>query len=109
MTDQTTTDAIAFARANERLRQEGETFEELKRQSRQWFMLKLAVGVTSIVALVAILGLCGYVILTPTSFPPSTYWVATVGLLGDILGISTLVWKVILAPEAKAALSPVTE
>lgn len=108
MTHQSTADAVEFARANERLRQEAETFEELKHQSRQWFRLKLAVGITSIAALVAVLVLCGYVILTPDKFPPGVYWIAVVGLLGDILAVSTLVWKVILAPEGKATLAPVT-
>ncbi|MAU99136.1 MAG: hypothetical protein CMP81_25185 [Fulvimarina sp.] len=90
------------------MRQESETFEERRHQSRGWFRLKLAVGITSIIVLMTVLFLCAYVILTPSKFPPGVYWVSVVGLLGDLLGISTLAWKVILAPDSGHTLGPTT-
>jgi hypothetical protein len=101
-------DPIELARAEEQLRQERETFEHQKVQSARWFLLRLSVGYTSVVALVSALSLCLYILLRSDIFPDKVVIAAGAGLFGDILGLVATVWKVVFNPGTVAALRPVT-
>jgi hypothetical protein len=107
MSDQTM-DAIALARAEEQLRQERETFDENRRQGRRWFVLRLIVGYTSVLALISIMATCLYVLMNNASFPSSVVVTASATLFGDVLGLVITIWKVVINPGAAPTLTPVT-
>ena len=56
----------------ERLRQERELFDQRKSQDRKTFVLRLAMGWTAVVLLLAICALCGYVVLHNEDFASGT-------------------------------------
>jgi hypothetical protein len=99
---------IDFARAEEQLKQERETFQLYKAQSARWFLLRLSVGYTSVLALVVILGVCTYILMNATIFPVSVTTAAGAALFGDVVGVVATIWKVVLSPGTVASLTPVT-
>jgi len=101
-------DPVEFARAEEQLRQERETFEQQKAQAARWFVLRLSVGYTSVAALVIVLGVCVYVLMRTDVFPTNVVTAAGVTLFGDVVGLVATIWKVVLSPGTVASLSPVT-
>ena len=101
-------DAFMLARAEEQLRQERETFDQQRRQDRQWFNLRLAVGYSSIVLLGGIVSACILIIAHDPMFPPAVVLSATGVLFGDVLGLLVTVWKVVLNPGRPTRLAPVT-
>jgi len=101
--------AITFARAEEQLRQEREAFDQLKSKDIMWFYLRLVVGSTSIVLLIAVIAICCYIFLNNKYFPEFVIKAASVALFGDVLGLIVLVWKVILNTGDTKVLAPVTK
>lgn len=101
-------DPIEFARAQEQLRQERETFEQQKVQSARWFLLRLSVGYASVLALVLVLGICVYILMNTKIFPTSVVTAAGATLFGDVVGLVATIWKVVLGPGTVGALAPVT-
>lgn len=99
---------IEYARAEEQLRQERETFEQQKSHAARWFLLRLSVGYTSVAALIIVLAICVYILFRNDSFPTSVTTAAGATLFGDVLGLVGTIWKVVLSPGTVAALSPVT-
>jgi hypothetical protein len=94
--------------AAEQLRQERETFELNKRQTAQWFGLRLRMGYCGLVMLVMLAGLCAFVILNHKAYPASVIdWAAAV-LAGDIVALLVTTWKLVLSPTSAMPLSPVT-
>jgi len=102
-------DPIEFARAEEQLRQERETFEQQKAQAARWFLLRLSVGYTSVAALVMVLGVCVYTLMRTDVFPASVVTAAGATLFGDVVGLVATIWKVVLSPGTVASLTPVTQ
>ena len=100
---------IEFARAEEQLRQERETFEHQKAQSARWFVLRLSVGYTSVAALVIVLGVCVYILMRTDVFPNTVVTAAGVTLFGDVVGLVATIWKVVLSPGTVASLTPTTK
>jgi polyferredoxin len=80
---------------NERLRQQKQTFEQNKTQKDRWFMLRLRMAYTAILLLFAIATLCGYIVLNHQLFSEAITDVATAALLGDVLGLTILIWKTV--------------
>jgi hypothetical protein len=101
-------DPIEFARAEEELRQERETFEQQKSQTARWFLLRLSVGYTSVAALVIVLAVCVYILMRTDVFPSSVVTAAGATLFGDVLGLVATIWKVVLSQGTVASLTPVT-
>jgi hypothetical protein len=106
MTDPVT-DTIAIATAEERLRQERETFNQRKDQDARWFVIRLVMAWTAVVLLPAIGITCGWIIFKSHEFTSATVAVATSALLADTLGIVVSIWKVVMG-SGPQALEPVT-
>lgn len=99
MTTEQVTDVckeIALLQAQERLRQLRETFDQRKRQDARWFVLKLAMGWTSVALLPGIAFACGYVIVNHQHFSPGTETAAAAALFADALGLVISVWRLVL-------------
>jgi hypothetical protein len=103
-----TADTIAIEMAMQRLRQEQETFDQVKAHGERWFALRLRMGYVAVALMPTIAALCGYIVLNSTLYTVATVNMASGALLLDILGLLISVWKVVLNPGSVAKLSPVT-
>jgi|TARA_B110000090_G_C13152397_1_gene358243 ABC-type transport system involved in cytochrome bd biosynthesis fused ATPase/permease subunit len=95
-----------LTKAAERLRQQQETFNQRKKQDSFWFVLKLIMGYTAILLLMAILIISGYIILNHLDFPEKIINWAAPAFFVDILGLIFTVWKVVLSPSHSTKLEP---
>lgn len=86
-------DAVVLARAEERLRQEREVFDQMKAQDKKMFALKLTMGWAAVALLVAICAFAGYIIVNNDDFGSGTVTVATSALLVEALGLAAAVWR----------------
>ena len=93
----------------ERLRQEKETFDQNKKQHKTVHILKIVMGFTALVVLLAVLVWCFYVLTNGEKFHTATVISAAVGFLGDITGLMISVWKIVLNPDFIKELVPVTK
>ena len=75
------------SRADERLRQERETFDQLKSHDAWWFRLRLLTGMVAISALIFVLFVAASVVLSPSRYIPTTVVLAAVAILADIAGL----------------------
>ena len=66
------------------LRQVRETFDEKRRQSSRWFILRLAMGYSSIPMLTAVLVVSSYILLKHEQFPATVVVSACCGLLESV-------------------------
>jgi hypothetical protein len=107
MTD-TTTRAVALAMANERLRQERETFDQRKEQDRRWFKLRMAMGWLAVVLLPLLAAAAFYVLYNNAEFTAATVTAAGAALFVDVVGLVISIWKVVLGQSPKT-FEPVTE
>lgn len=103
-----TANTIVLETAMERLRQERETFDQLKAQEARWFALRLRMGYAAAVMLPAIGSVCTLIILRPEAYTTFTVNTATAALFTDVLGLLAAVWKVVLNASSTPKLSPVT-
>ncbi len=100
-------ETIAIASAEERLRQERETFDQRKKQDARWFAVRLAMGIAAIIIVLAVAGICGWIVVEHDKFTTAEVTIATSALFADILGLMISVWKIVLGPGPQA-LGPVT-
>lgn len=100
-------ETVTLARLQEQLRQERETFDQLKVHNRRWFYLKLAMGWSAVVLLPAVALVCGWIIVNHKDFAAATVTTATAALLVDIVGVLLSVWRVVMG-TGPASLAPVT-
>jgi peptidoglycan biosynthesis protein MviN/MurJ (putative lipid II flippase) len=100
---------IRLTKAAEALRQESETFEQLKRQDKNWFLLRLIMGYCAIVLLVGILVISAIIIFNYDKYPDKIVGWAGPALFVDILGLIFTVWKVVLNPNFSTKLNPITK
>lgn len=100
-------ETIAIATAEEKLRQERETFDQRKEQDARYFKLKMTMGWIAAILLPAIGVTCGWIIFHSREFNSATVTVATSALLVDTLGLFVSIWKVVMGSGPKA-LEPVT-
>ncbi|HEX5257765.1 MAG TPA: hypothetical protein VFW35_03160 [Sphingomicrobium sp.] len=96
------------ARASERLRQERETFDQLKSHDRCWFRLRLAAATILIAALIAVLVVAAHVVLSPASYSSGAVVLAAVLLLADIACLAGGVCLVVVR-DGQSRLSPTTK
>lgn len=100
---------IEIERAAEKIRQDRETFDQRKKQDSQWFILKLGMGVVSIILLAGVLFIATYILFNNEQYPTSVVTSAGVALFVDILGLIISIWKIVLNPNSITKLDPVTK
>jgi hypothetical protein len=100
-------EAIAIANAEEKLRQERETFDQRKEQDARYFKLRMTMGWIAVVLLPAIGITCGWIIFHPHDFTPGTVTVAITALLVDTLGLVISIFKIVMGSGPRT-LEPVT-
>ena len=103
------TPEVLDERAMERLRQERETFEQHKVQANRRATLQLVMGYASIFILFLVVVVCWYVLRNNALFPTEAVKMAAAALFVDVLGLIVSVWKIVLNPEFKTQLAPVTK
>ena len=96
----------AFGR--EAIRQQQETFDQLRRQDRQWFALRLTMGYCAVVLLLAVLGVSAWVLFGRAKYPDFVVKAASVTLFADVVGLLLSVWKIALSPTFHNRLRPIT-
>jgi len=100
---------IQIQKAVEKIRQESETFDQLKKHDRQWFLLRLIMGYSAVALLICILIISAIIIFNYKDYPEKIIGWAGPALFIDILGLIFTVWKVVLNPDFATKLSPVTD
>ena len=98
-------DTIAIANAQERLRQERETFDQRKTQNARWFVIQQVMAWIAVIFLPGIALPCGWIIFHHSEFASATVTVATSALLVDTLGFIISIWKIVLGSDRRP-LSP---
>ena len=101
-------DDFIVDRQSEALRQERETFNQLRRHNQWWFVLRLAMGFTSIPFLVGVAIFSCHILLDWQTFPSRIVTAAESALFATVLGVIVGVWKVVLAVNPNVELRPVT-
>ncbi len=99
---------IERERAIESLRQQKETFEQMKKHESRWFALRLIMGYSSVILLAMIMVISCSVLFNSSLYPTSVVTVACTALFVDVLGLLTSVWKIVLNPSLITKLQPVT-
>jgi hypothetical protein len=107
-TPQIAPDAIQIQRAIESLRQERETFNQLKKHDEYWFYLKWGLGFCSIPIMFIVLFFSIYIIYNYNSFSDAAVIAGGMGLIGDIVGSAASIWKITMNPKTMTELRPVT-
>jgi uncharacterized membrane protein YfcA len=99
---------VIIERASEQLRQERETFDQAKKQEQWWFILRLVMGFSSVVLLVAVMVVSVYILFNHADFPTAVVTSSGVALFADVLGMLIGVWKIALNPKSVTKLVPIT-
>ena len=94
--------------AREAVRQQKETFEELKRQDRHWFALRLTIGYSAILVLLGVLATCAVILVNAQTYPEFVARAAIAALFMDVVGFPIAVWKFALNTGYQNRLHPVT-
>jgi hypothetical protein len=102
-------DAERLERAQERLRQERETFDQRKLQAARWFNIRLRMGYLAAVLLPSVMALSVYFLINYEHFPSSVSAAASGALFVDTLGLVMSVWRLVLNPGSITNLEPVTK
>jgi hypothetical protein len=100
-------ETIAIANAQERLRQERETFDQRRTQNARWFIIQQVMAWIAVVFLPGIALPCGWIIFHNSEFAAATVTVATSALLVDAFGFIFSIWKIVLG-SGPTPLEPVT-
>jgi hypothetical protein len=98
---------IAIASAEERLRQERETFDQRKLHTDRAFRLRQSMGYVVVVLLPALCVLCAYVLLNHKTFSRDVQAAAAATLFVDAVGLVLGIYRVTLS-EPVHPLEPVT-
>ena len=100
--------AAMLAQAEERLRQERETFEQRMRQDAHWFRLRLTMGFIAAILLPTFAIAAAYVLVLHEQFPASIVTAASAVIFVDVTGLVIAAWKLVLNPTSATRLNPVT-
>lgn len=103
---QQVTDTMALARAQERLRQIREAFEQNKRHNARWFVVQLAMAWLAFILLPTVLIVCSWIVFHHAEFDSSIVTFAGGGLFADSIGLVVSLWRVVLG-RGVPALTPV--
>ena len=101
-------DEILLAQANERLRQERETFDQRKDQDRRAFLAQNAMSWVIIFTLPSILIAAACILIFHGDFDATTVKLAASALLVDGLGAAVSIYKSNAGRMPRHILSPVT-
>jgi hypothetical protein len=99
---------IMLERETEKLRQEKETFDRRKDQEKRWFRLRLVMGYSAVILLLAIMFVSSWIVLNHQAFPGSVVAGASAAFFGDVLGLLICVWKIVLNPSFMTKPEPTT-
>ena len=94
--------------AEERSRQERETFDQRKKQDGRWFALRLTMGFVVALLLPVLAFVAAYVLFYHEDFPPSVVTSAGAALFADVTGLLVAAWKLVLNPQSATRLEPLT-
>jgi hypothetical protein len=92
----------------EAVRQQTETFEQLKQQDRQWFALRLTMGYAAIILLLGVFAICAVILFGARVYPEFVIKAASVTLFADVVSLVVAVWKFALASGTQNRLYPIT-
>jgi len=109
MTSNSELNPVIVERASEQLRQERETFDQAKTHDQWWFILRLVMGFSSVVLLVAVMVVSVYILFNSIDFPVQVVTAAGAALFVDVLGMLLGVWKIALNPRSVSKLQPTTQ
>lgn len=109
MSDSPELNPVIVERASEQLRQERETFNQAKAHDHWWFVLRLVMGFSSVVLLVAVMVISTYTLFNADKFPEQVVVASGAALFVDVLGMLIGVWKVALNPRSASKLQPTTQ
>lgn len=98
--------AVGLTKAAERLRQQRDTFDQKKKHDSRWFWLKLIMGYSAVILMLAILVISSVIIFNYQDYTDKIINWAAPALFVDILGLIFTVWKVVLAPNNSTKLEP---
>jgi hypothetical protein len=96
-------------RIKERLRQERETFDQHKAHENRWFRLRIVMGYSSVVLLLAIIAISAYILFNYSSFSNTVVTTAGAALFVDTLGLVISIWKIVFNPNFMTKLVPITQ
>jgi hypothetical protein len=99
---------VALAQAQEALRQEQETFNQLQRQDARAFILRATMGWIAAASLPGIGFTSGWILFHSNSFTTTTVNIAAGTLLVDSFGFLASVWKIVLG-RGPERLTPITD
>src|SRR4051812_32864809 len=97
------------ARAIERLRQERETFEVHRAQSRWWFWLRFAVVTVLLTIAVGVFVVGAWILLSPGAYSPAVVKGSGIAIMLDLLAIGSATFAHTLRPASQPAFGPVTD
>jgi hypothetical protein len=101
--------SIAGEQHKERLRQERETFDQHKSHENRWFTLRLAMGYSAVLLLLAVFVVCVVVFINQAGLPSVIVASASAAFFGDVLGLVVTVWKVVFNPDFMTKLAPLAQ
>jgi hypothetical protein len=104
---QTAADRVAISQAEERMRQERETFNQRQKQDRWWFRVRISMACVAMVLLPSLGLLCAWIALHHSEYSAPVGSLAAAGLVQEILGLLAAIWKLAFGSGPKA-LEPVT-
>lgn len=96
------------ARAIERLRQERETFEVRKSQSRWWFRLRFATVAILLAIALGVFVVGTWILLSPGAYSPAVVKGTGIAIMLDLLAIAGATLANTLRPTSQPAFGPVT-
>lgn len=100
---------IMIERSMEGIRQERETFNQLRKHENLWFYLRLSMGYSSIILLGAIIIIAVIIIYNSEKYSTSVVSAAGAALFVDVFGLLVGVWKIALNPNFMTKLKPITD
>lgn len=100
---------IDVLRYEEQLRQESLIFDERMKQDRRWFLLRLIMGYSCVTLLLIVAAVTIYILLNYSRFSGEVVTAAAVALFGDIIGLIVSVYKIVVNPDTRVRLEPVTQ
>lgn len=92
----------------ERLRQERETFEVRKSQSRWWFALRFATVAVLLVISFGVFAVGTCVLLAPAGYSPAVVMGSGIAMMADLLAMASATFAYVLRPASQPAFGPVT-
>jgi hypothetical protein len=101
-------ETMQLEREFEALRQEAETFNQMRDHAERWFRLRLVMGYVTVVLLPSFFLLSAFILFNVDRFSLTVVNAAAAALFVDGLAFVMAVWKIVLNPAVASKLAPVT-